>query len=68
MAVSSVSSVNAGQSAADASRIAAQQQQQVQQQQQAQQQRDDDDKAAQQRVADTAYKPPGTGALLDKLA
>ena len=74
MAISSVSNVAASQSVFDANNIADQQQQQqirvhqLQQQQQAQQQRDDDNKITQQRVADTAYKPPGTGSLLDKFA
>ena len=76
MAISSVSNVASSSSVYDANRIADQQDQQqrvqqVQQQQQAQQsqqQRDDDNKIAQQRVADAAYKPPGTGGSLDKFA
>lgn len=76
MAISSVTNVAASQSVFDANNIADQQNQQqrvqqVQQQQQAQQsqqQRDDDNKVTQQRVADAAYKPPGTGSLLDKFA
>ena len=74
MAISSVTNVSASQSVFDANNIADQQNQQqqrveqVQQQQQAQQQRDADNSVTQQRVADAAYKPPGTGSLLDKFA